>query len=310
MATENLNFNTGPLGENERAIKIIPKTQIVLPEFLAVVAGKKDVLVTTFQQKSVIRLIKSNFPKLIISCSKKLFGKQRVCAISRNKTLAEQTAEYLSLETGEQGKLLGYPMCCVEKHQNFSRKSMGLNSSLITHQASQETKKFNFLTNNLFNFYSRLGKKKENFKLLDKYYHLNEKYFPFPLWNLQFISHTPCKYDCKKSIEIGKDINLLLKKYTPKIEKIIKYTLSKPILFFDTFRLVVFDGKFKKDTLYYKKIIRPYFSLDKLLMDKIRNGNKIIVTDKKIKIFKDNLVILVYKKKNKADGFILNFSEN
>ena len=100
-----------------------------------------------------------------------------------------------------------------------------------------------------------------------------------------------------------------MKKYAPKTEKIIRYTLSKPVLFFELFKLVVFDGYVKKNILYYKGIIPPYFLLKKSLMDKIKKGNKIIVTKNKVEIFKDNLNLFTYQKKNEADGFILDFKE-
>jgi hypothetical protein len=311
MALKNLNFNMDISRKLKRAAEFAPKTSLVLSEFLAVVAGEKAVLAVTFPDESQVKLIKSKFPDLIVSCSKKVFfGKQQVCAVSKNKSLAKQTAEYLDLGIEEQGKLLGYPKCCVEKHQNLCKNSLGLNSSLRIYQSYQGTKKCNFLTNNLFNFCSRLGKKKENFEFLNKYYHLNEKHFPIPLWDLQIISHIPCSYDCKASIKIGKKIDFLLKKYAPATEKIIRETLSRPVLFFDLFKLVLFDGYLKKNILYYKKIVPPYFLLENPLMKNIKNGNKIIVHDNKIEIFKNNLSLFIYQKKSKTDGFILDFSED
>ena len=299
--------------ELKKAVEFVPETSLVLSEFLAVIAGKKPVLAMTFHDKLQIRLIKSNFPDLAVFCSKRVWkvGKQQeVCAISRDKSLAKQAAEYLNLGIEEQGQLLGYPKCCVKKHQYFSARGLALNSSLVTYQSYQNTKKCNFLTNNLFNFCSRLGAKKENFELLNKYHHLYYKKFPIPPWNLQFISHIPCSYDCKESIKIGKEIDSLLKEYAPKIEKIVKYTLSKPILFFDLFKLVIFDGYLKKGILYYKKIIPPFFLIDDLLMEKIKSGNRIIVDNKKIEILKDDSTLFIYQKKSEVDGFILDFSED
>jgi len=300
-------------GQLKKGVELVPKTNLILSEFLAVIAGKKPVLVVTFPSKSERELIESNFPDLAVFCSKRAWGigkPQEICAISRDKSLAKQTAEYLNFGIEKQGQLLGYPKCCVKKHQYFSSHGLGLNSSLVTYQSYRNTQKCNFLTNNLFNFCSRLGAKKENFELLDKYHYLNYKKFSIPPWNLQFISHIPCSYDCKESIKIGEEIDSLLKEYAPNIEKIIRYTLSKPILFFDLFKLVVFNGYLKNGILYYKKIIPPLFLLDDLLRKKIKKGNKIIVTDNKVEIFKNNLNLFTYQKKNEADGFILDFSED
>ncbi|XOA42790.1 MAG: hypothetical protein ACKKMO_03290 [Candidatus Nealsonbacteria bacterium] len=313
MELKNLSFNMTISEELKKGVELVPKTNLILSEFLAVIAGKKPVLTMGFHNKSEKELIKSNFPNLTLFCSKIVLGgkQQKVCAISRNKSLAKQTVEYFCNRKHHlTGLLLGYPECCIKKHLYFFYRKLQLNSPLVTYQSYGNAKGCNFLTNNLFNFSTRLEQKKEDFELLNKYYHSNEKEFPIPLWNLQFISHIPCSYDCKESIKIGREIDSLLKEYAPDTEKIIKRTLSKPILFFDLFKLVVFDGYLKNGILHYKRIIPPLFFLDDLLRKKIKKGNKIIVTNNKVEIFKDNSNLFTYQKKNEADGFILDFSED
>jgi len=90
----------------------------------------------------------------------------------------------------------------------------------------------------------------------------------------------------------------------------VKYTISKPILFFDLFKLVIFDGYIKEGVLYYQKIIPPFFLVDNSLMEKIKSGNRITVDNKKIEILKNDSTLFVYQKKDEADGFILDFSES
>jgi len=295
--------------ELKKAVKLVPETSLVLQEFLAVIAGKKPVLAVTFPDKSQRELIKSNFSNLNIYCSKKpCFSSQQVCAISRDKSLAKQTAEYLSVDTREQGRLLGYPECCVKQHADFSIRDLGLNAPLIVYQSYKNSKKCSFLTNNLLNFYSRLGKEKKNFEHLNKYYYLNRS-FPVSLWNLQFISHTPCSYDCKESIKMGKEVQKLLKKYAPDIEKIVSYTLSKPVLFFDLFKWIIFEGKVKESTLFYKRIIPPISLVESSFFDIIKKGNKVVVDENKVEILRDNLSLYLYSKKNEQDGFILDFNK-
>ena len=58
------------------------------------------------------------------------------------------------------------------------------------------------------------------------------------------------------------------------MEEVARRTLSKPILFLDLFKWVIFDGKVKKETLRYKKIIPPFSIVDELLIDKIKKGIK------------------------------------
>jgi hypothetical protein len=296
----------------KKTIIIVPKTNLILQEFLAVLAGRKPVLTLVFSNKSEKDLIKSNFPELAIICHYRIVDgkKENICAISKNKSLAAKTVNciYKGKEHNLIGQLLGYPECCIKNHSYFFQRNLQHSSPIVTYQSYQNSKQFNFLTNNLLNFSTRISNK-EDFEKLRRYYGLN-KNFPIPLKYLQFISHIPCSYNCRESIKLGKEVDGLLKKYIPNVEKIVRYTLSKPILFFDIFKLVIFDGYFEKGVLYYKKVIPPFFLLDNLLMKKIKDGNKIIVNKQKITIFKDNLKLFSYQKKNKTDGFILNFSEN
>lgn len=297
--------------ELKKVEELIPRTSLILPEFLAVVAGHKSTLSVTFRSQSEKKLVKFHFPKLAIICNNVLISGKRVntCIISRNKSLAEQAIKCFYDDNRKMGQLLGYPECCIEKYlQVFIPGRMNINSPIITYQSCRNTKKLNFLTNNLFNFSSRVGRKKKELTSHQQYFELN-KDFPFFLQHLQFISHIPCSYGCKESIKIGEEIDSLLKEYAPNIEKIIRYTLSKPILFFNLFKLVVFDGYLKEGILYYNKLTPPYFLLENPLMEKIKKGNRIIVGDKEIRIFKDNLSLFTYKKKNEADGFILDFGE-
>ncbi len=269
----------------KKGVEIASKTNLILSEFLAVIAEKKPVLTVMFHSKSERELIESNFPDLVVFCSKKTWGinkQQKICVISRNKSLAKQAMKYFYNDNRKMGQLLGYPECCIEKYlQVFVPNRMNINSPIITYQSYRNTKKCNFLTNNLFNFSSRIGHKKEELESYQQHCKLN-KDFSISLWCLQFIFHIPCKYDCKESIKIGKEIDSLLKEYAPDMEKTIKHTLSRPILFFDLLRLVVFDGCLKEGILYYNKIIPPYFFLENPLMEKIKMSNKINVSDSKV----------------------------
>ncbi len=296
----------------KKAANLIPRTRLVLQEFLAVLAEKKPAMIYAVESDD-IKLIKNNFPQINIVCHDQIIWNKKIpiCALSKDRSLAKKAINiFCSKSRGNfelLGDLMGYPKCCVQSHLKYCGQSKQLDFSLITHQTYKSSKKCNFLVNNLLNFSTRVGGKKSNDFL--QYLELN-KNIAIPHRYFQFISHDPCRYDCQESIKIGKEINSLLKEYAPKIEKIVKYTLSKPILFFDLFKLVIFEGYFKKGVLYYQKIIPPFFSIDNSLMKKIENGNRIIVNNKKIKILKDDSTLFVYQKKSEADGFILDFSED
>jgi len=296
----------------KKAVFIIPKTHLVPQEFLALIAGIKPVILHALSPDE-IKLIKTNFSEVKIAYNdKNIFDIPQkdllTCALSKNELLSKKTLNTYFLDGKGvfklMGELLSYPKCCVENYIKYFDLHQQWDSSLITYQAYKASKKFNFLVNNLLNFNTRISNK--DFNNFQRYQSLNKN---FPILYSQFISHIPCRYDCPESIKIGQEIDSLLKEYAPNIEEIVRYTLSKPILFFDLFKLIIFDGYVKEGVLYYQKIIPPFFLIDNSLMDTLKSGNQIMVNDKEIKIFKDNLLLFTYQKKNVRDGFILDFSE-
>lgn len=296
----------------KKAANVIPKTKLVLQEFLAVLAGKKPVMIYAIDPDDR-KLIKDNFPQINIVCRSQIVWNKKAffCALSKDKSLAKKAIDIFCSKNGGSfellGDLMGYPRCCVESHLRHCEQGKELDFALITYQTHKASKKCNFLVNNLLNFSTRVGGEESSDFI--RYSQLN-KNLAIPYQYFQFISHNSCKYDCQESIKIGKETDYLLKEYAPKIEKIVKYTLSKPILFFDLFKLIIFDGYLGKGILHYQKIIPPFFPIDSLLIEKIENGNRIIIDNKKIKILKNDSILFTYQKKNEADGFILDFSEN
>lgn len=61
----------------------------------------------------------------------------------------------------------------------------------------------------------------------------------------------------------------------------IENTLKKPILFFDDFRFLVFNGKANKNYIIYNSISAPHSLLEKELVNKFKSGNKLIVNSEK-----------------------------
>jgi len=292
----------------KKAVLVSFKTGIILPEILAVLAGIKPCLTCGLTRKQK-ELITREFPELTIEYKEATIANRqiRVCAISKKGRIAKEVISSFVVEGDPEktGKLLDYPECCVKKHLYFFERNTQYQHPRIIYQSHKNSKKHNFLINNLFNFSTRL-KDKKDLKRQNQYLSLNKDY-PFHPYHLQFISHIPCSYDCQESIKIGKKIQLLLKEYAPAIEKVVSFTLSKPLLFFDLFKWVIFDGHFEENTLFYEKVIPPISLIDFSLLLKIRKGNKILINDNKIKIFKDNLLLYSYSKNNEMDGFILDF---
>lgn len=297
--------------EFRQAAKIIPKTNFVLSEFMAMLAGEKPAVVITLKSTGEEKFIIDNFPDLFIAIGHGPWYKENAtCAISRNKESAKLAANYLNVDIIEQGRVLGYPDCCCKQHQHLIVSNKALDSSFVVFKTYRSTNKCSYLTNNLFNFCSRLGTNQANFNNLNQYHKLNKNVFTFFPWNLQYISHIPYRYDCPKSIKIGREIRLILKKYAPLIEEKINYSLAKPILFFDLFNLIVFNGFFKDNTINYSQIIPPFFPLANPLIKYIKRGNRIMVSDDKITIYNKNIELFIYKKKNERDDFVLDFKQN
>ena len=108
---------------------------------------------------------------------------------------------------------------------------------------------------------------------------------------------------------MGRKSYKLLNKYYPQVAFQIKYILNKPVLYFDIFNWIVFDGYTKHENiLYYKKIIMPISLINVDLFKEFFKGNKIMVNDKDIKIFKGRILLFIYQKKDEMDGFLLGFS--
>ena len=225
----------------KKAAAIIPDTDLILQEFLALIAGIKPVMIYQLNPNE-ISLIKTNFPELNIACRDKIICGKRshACALSYNESLAQKTIDSFCGEGSKWqllGDLLGYPKCCVENYLKYANQNQQYNSSLITYQAYKATQKCSLFANNLLNFSTRVGDEEFNDFL---HYQPFNKNLPIPYWSFQFISHIPCRYDCPESIKIGKEVDSLLNEYAPKVEKIVKYTISKPILFFDKAQICAF----------------------------------------------------------------------
>lgn len=295
----------------KRAVSISPKTGLILQEVLGVIAGIKPCLIVGLTKKGR-ELITREFPELTLECRKKTIvvnRREMIYALSKKREMTKRVINSFVIEKNPErtGELLGYPKCCIKNHLYFFERDMQYQHPRVVYQTHINSQKHSFLTNNLFNFSTRL-EKKEDFERQGQYLSLNKNY-PFHPFYLQFISHIPCSYDCQESIKIGKRIQLLLKEYAPEIEKVVTHTLSKPVLFFDLFKWVIFDGHVKENTLFYKKVIPPISLIDFSLLNKIMRGNKITASDSEIKISKDNLPLYSYFKQNKTDGFILDFKE-
>jgi len=299
----------------QKSLRQLMSMNIIIQELLDVALGIKPSLLYPISQKESV-IIKEIFPDLVaIDGGNKLnpvFEQNSFSnyVIAKDIKIAKNLLIAQEKEDGKEvGKLLGYPLCCIKNWVNRNHNSWSRETIYQVHKHSKHHLYFN---NNIFNFHSRLGNDKNHFKALRKYNNINSRIKSLAIFKLPylfFISHTPCSYDCKSSTLIGRRNYQLLNKYYPKMAYQMKCILNKPVLYFDIFDWIVFDGYTRNDNiLYYKKIVMPISLINADLLKEFSKGNKIIVNNKDIKIFKGRILLSVYKKKDEADGFLLSFS--
>ncbi len=204
------------------------------------------------------------------------------------------------------GELLGYPKCCAFKYINYIFND-GSPQRLRNYyyQATKKSQKFHSLINPLFSFYGRISSN-EFVKLRS----FSEKNKSLNIQELMLISHAPCSFNCIQSIEYAKKIYSVLKRENKiKANKIIKI-LSNPVLFFDTFEFIVFNGKANKKEIIYNNICPPFSLVSDKIIKKIKQGNRLLVNDVNIQIYIDKKKIYTIKKESVSDGFIIPFSKN
>ncbi len=193
------------------------------------------------------------------------------------------------------GKLLGYPECCVK---NFV-ESLDTEKDFMVSALKRTKKNPSFFCNGIFNIESKWSCSGYSFKKDEQIFSDFNKLF--------LIKHIPHSLDCQESIKIGKKTLELLEKESPEFAKEIVEALQKPVLYFNYFDWLVFKGKVKDQELIYEEVIlnRSYSADDKI--KKIRLGNRLKVSDKKIIIYKDRKVIGELAKKNEDDGLLIDF---
>jgi hypothetical protein len=281
-------------------------------EILAVKEGLKPVARTMVKKEQFeqvnstynIKNIVSSFNKLGIS----VFIKNKnaddiVINISKSKELAkcafelEQKNDFRKI-----GKLLGFPDCCidffVENHKYLFEKKIPFPNQTFINTRGKPI----FYTNNILNFESRLdtegeGKLSKNFhffsKLLSEYLYL--------------VSHVPCSYNCRKTVKLGRGVLKILKKNNPAYANKIVTTIKKPLIFFDDFNWLFFEGRARNKQLEYTGVLPNRSLVSGQMFEKIKEGNKIEVFDDKMCVLRNGEIIHEINKENKYRGIIIDF---
>lgn len=291
--------------------EIMKLHQVILSEILGVAFGNRPSILRSLDQPTV-KILKRTFPFLeFISGGQTLnpmsnLNSLELYGISKNKEIAKDLIiAQRERDHYEIGKLLGYPECCIKKWMN--RKYRPWSKEAIA-ESCDISKDYYFQNNNIYNFSSRLGPRREHLKMQKECIKMNQR-LKINLTQIQFISHVPCSYDCKGSLAIGHQTYDLLLDFSPWLAKRLKQVLIRPMLVFDLFSWVAFDGIGKDNCLDYKKIVYPRSLVDEKIIKKISQGCRLEVGDEEIKIYKNNKTIQEIKKQDKNDGILLNFHD-
>ncbi len=225
-------------------------------------------------------------------------GEQKWLVISRNEKITEKLKEFLCNDDFKKiGVLLGYPKCCVEQ------LARGPEQKIIQNILRRTKGKPSYYVNNIFNLQNRLrGRDAQDLKKITS---LNAESGGYSYY---LIFHTPCSYDCKESIKIGRKVFEVLKKFDPETARTTEKLLKKPILFFDNFHWITFNGFAQKNDIFYQSISPPFSLIEDRILEKIKKGDKISLKEEEVTVFNNGRVLDHLSLKG-LDPVILNFQD-
>ena len=275
-----------------------------LPEYLAVKEGLKPLL-RSFTGKDQYNLLKQMCREgLYLKRSHKeiIFKKtgQRpwswvtqsgskdarfIVYISKDASLLEKAADLErkgDLKSLHQlGLLLGYPKCCVDFFDHISNDLKKTPTPLDTLKNTKQ--QLSFYVNNVY---------------------LESNFEQRP----RLLSHIPCSYNCRYSIDYSRSLlKILYDKYPPYAKEIEEY-LKLPLLYFDLNNVFAFNGFIKNDIINYESI-RVSCSSERLsyLSSYLKGGNQVSLDKQNLKILKDDKLITTIIFKQDMTPVIFNF---
>ncbi|HOF50374.1 MAG TPA: hypothetical protein PLH22_01695 [Candidatus Colwellbacteria bacterium] len=294
-------------------------SDIYISELISFIIGIKPVIYAAYKEAE-IENFRSVFPEAhIVKTNKNILGERKeIALISRDRRLAEQAAENVS-NNYELGKFLGYPECCVKRHVKRVTQAPYIRGRQLIFDIFPPNQSAPFVINNLLNFPTRLDTP-EDFKNADEYWRKNSEsnHLKFlmaagneekeiNLLNVSFITHLPCRYDCEKSVEIGRLVAKWMKENIPELFDFFKNALQRPFLIFNTFDWIAFDGKVENGILKYTGTVPPFTFVENRVKQNLSLGDSLVAEKDRIVIFKDSRPVFEYKKKDEVDGYLVDF---
>lgn len=196
-------------------------------------------------------------------------------------------------------ELMSYPQCCIKE---YIKNVLDNNKVSTAKIFLKPPKKISFLLNNILNGVSN-------------------HYLSF---------HLPCSFACQKTLDYQRKIFNKIKQVSPAFAKEIKNYLKRPYLIFlnpslsniyvswDKRKGFIFDGSVKGNSLIYSRAV--YFQTNypdyqnvklakefNLLMNKIKQGNKIIFEKNNFQTYRDKELLHSFRNTKNNQVFLLNF---
>lgn len=176
------------------------------------------------------------------------------------------------------GLLLGYPECCVRRHFRLVRAAGRAGRSDFVRCCSAGTSSFRWRLNNLLDFDGRLCGRIAAGLDLSKVPHAS------------LISHNPCSYDCRASLEIAKKNWAFLGRQARRAET-DPSLLAKPALYADDFNFVILDGSSGAAGIEYSGA--AYVLGLGEIRRRLVSGDRLQVSGMTLKVFRGRRTILV-----------------
>jgi hypothetical protein len=156
---------------------------------------------------------------------------QRYYYVSLDPEIAKESMKYdiITPSADKFGRLMGYPECCISFYQNSA--NLESTHKLVFKTADNTSGDFSWMLNNL---------------LLGTPYYLIPNYYP-------------CSYNCKKSLSYATKVFSAIKHFDIDYAKRIEYHLKLPVLVWEQFEVIVFEGFVSGD----KIIFEDFFFIDR-----------------------------------------------
>lgn len=179
----------------------------------------------------------------------------------------------------EWGELLGYPSCCVKFYSDWKRGGRG---DLVRRAAAATRGRFDFRLNNICNYFSRLSGTKV------PYGHaiagLNAR-AGTPISILHVASWHSCSYSCPAALGKAREIFSFLSRYTPDLAAWLEDHLSRPVVFFDTFRFLFLEGSPAKAGVSYSAVRPPHSLLGAADRARAARGDRMMPAPRGASVF-------------------------